>query len=124
GIWLIFSKWTRPVFCQKQHGVQEAHSVVQIAIALTQSLHGVLLYLEFGCKCVMLLAYIFIHLLRLLEFPGKLIHLRLITCSVKKFHTQAARSLLLLRPRTTVLRFLVDALRIPHARFSVSVLLF
>src|SRR5699024_4107676 len=117
GIWLIFSKWTRPVFCQKQNGVQEAHSVVQIAIALTQSLHGVLLYFEFGCKCVMLLAYIFIHLLRLLEFLGKLIHLSLIRCSSKELLKQAARLLRRLRPRKAALRFVVDALRIPHARF-------
>ena len=87
---MIFSKWTRPVFCQKQHGIQEAHSVFQLAIALAQSLHGVLLYLEFGCKCVMLLAYFFIHLLRLLEFLGKLIHLRLIRCSVEKLFKQAS----------------------------------
>src|SRR5699024_6701922 len=111
------SKWTRPVFCQKQHGVQEGHSVVQIAIALTQSPHSVLLYLEFGCKCVMLLAYFFISQLRLLEFPGKLLHLCLTRCSVKKFLEQAARLLRRLRPRKAALRVVVDALRIPHARF-------
>src|SRR5699024_5541930 len=48
-------------------GVQGLNSAFQLAIARTQSLHGVLLYLEFGCKCIMLLAYFFIHLLRLLE---------------------------------------------------------
>lgn len=77
-------------FLSKQHGVQEAHSVFQLAIALTQSLHGVLLRLEFGYKYVMLLAYFFISLLRSLEFLGKLVHLRLIGCSVKKFLKQAA----------------------------------
>src|SRR5699024_427719 len=116
GIWLIFSKWTRPVFCQKQHGVQGLNSAFQLAIARTQSLHGVLLYLEFGCKCIMLLAYFFIHLLRLLEFLGKLIHLRLIRCAVEKFLKQAARLLCRLRPRKAAFRIVVDILRIPHAR--------
>src|SRR5699024_9963776 len=117
GIWLIFSKWTRPVFCQKQHGVQEGHSVVQIAIALSQSPHSVLLYLEFSCKCVMLLAYFFFSQLSLLKRVGHLIHLSLIRCSVKKFLKQASRLLRRLRPRKAALRFVVDALRIPHARF-------
>lgn len=111
-------------FLSKQHGVQEAHSVFQLAIALTQSLHGVLLRLEFGCKYVMLLAYFFISLLRSLEFLGKLVHLRLIGCSVKKFLKQAARLLRRLRSRKAAFRIVIDALRIPHARSQVSVLLF
>ena len=52
----------------KQHGVQGAHSAFQVAIAIAQFLHSVLLHLEFSYKRVVLLAYEDISQLCLLDF--------------------------------------------------------